>query len=230
MTGILEARIEALLEATGEGLESAKTSPVGVADRPPLGNLQPLLWRDWCGHVRVAEHDALAAELDTDLPGMTSTLKDRTRQVAWYLSAELLIDEDHSALVRSGNSKDSDRRAKAFQKSLVQLFSNLIGLKVESTAVDWDPDNEELLRVHSPSTVVGFWLDPECWYHGWPEPNPPEGDPATWQHAGTLPADTTIGVMAAFIVEKVDKRIWPFGGSAPSAKRSLFSGLRPRLG
>jgi hypothetical protein len=180
--------------------------------------------------LSAAEHDALAAELDTDLPDMASAPTGRARQAAWYLSAELLIDEDHSALVRSGNSKDSDRRAKAFQKSLVQLFSDLIGLKAESTAVEWDPDNEELLRVYSPSTVVGFWLDPECWYHGWPEPNPPEGEPATWQHAGTLPADTTVGIMAAFIVEQLGKGTWPFGGSAPSAKRSLFGGFRPRLG
>ena len=66
----------------------------------------------------------------------------------------------------------------------MQLLSDLIGLRVESTAVDWDPDNEELLRVYSPKTVVGFWLDPECWYNGWPDSGSADGHSTVWRPRG----------------------------------------------
>jgi hypothetical protein len=198
---------------------------VEFTDRVQLGNLRPLLWRDWCGHLGADEHDALATELDAEVTAMTGPLAGRARQIAWYLSAELLIDEDQSRLVAKTEG-DGERRAKAFQKSLIRLLADLVGLRVESTAVDWDPDNEELLRVYSPSTVVGFWLDPECWYFGWPDPNSTGLQPTTWQHAGTLPTDTSIGELAGFITERTNERTWPFGGSAPNERRSPFGGRR----
>ena len=90
------------------------------------------------------------------------------------MSAELLIDEDHSRLAPVDKGDEAEKRLKAFQATLVRLLGDLVGLRVESTAVEWDPDNEELLRVYSPKTVVGFWLDPECWYNGWPDPDSAE--------------------------------------------------------
>ena len=92
----------------------------------------------------------------------------RGRQIAWYLSAELLIDEDYSSLVPQTSGEAGKHHADAFQTSLVQLLSDLTGLRAESTAIEWDPEVEALLRVHSPATVVGFWLDQESWYYGWP--------------------------------------------------------------
>jgi hypothetical protein len=182
------------------------------------------LWRDWSGHLSSDEREALSTELDVDLAATTGELTGRARQVAWYLSAELLIDEDHSRLV-VGDSGDDDQ-AKAFQKSLVKLTSDLTGLRVESTAIEWDPDNEELLRVYSPVTVVGFWLDPECWYYGWPDPNSPALQATVWQHAGTLPTDTSIGDLSAHVSERILQRTWPFGGSAPGERRGLFGSRR----
>ena len=52
----------------------AEADSAGFTDRVPIGNLRPLLWRDWCGHLQAAEHDQLAAELDAELAAMTDPL------------------------------------------------------------------------------------------------------------------------------------------------------------
>lgn len=226
MSDYLQARIEALIPGPGQEADPVETDSGGFTERVWTGNLRPLLWRDWCSHLQTAEHDGLAAELDSELAAMTGPLTGRARQTAWYLSAELLIDEDRSRLVPFDKGAEGEKRAKAFQKSLVQLLSDLVGLRVESTAVDWDPDNEELLRVYSPKTVVGFWLDPECWYHGWPDSDSAGSQSIVWRHAGTLPTDTSIGEFAGYIAERLANATWPFGGDAPNAKRSLFGGRR----
>ncbi len=226
MGDYLAARIEALVPAPGEQPTPAEADSAGFTDRVPIGNLRPLLWRDWVGHLQAAEHDQLAAELDAELATMTDPLTGRGRQIAWYLSAELLIDEDHSRLVPSDKSDDSEKRLKAFQATLVRLLGDLVGLRVESTAVEWDPDNEELLRVYSPKTVVGFWLDPECWYNGWPDSDSADSESTIWRHAGTLPTDTSIGNLAEYIAERLANGTWPFGGVAPGEKRSPFGGRR----
>ncbi|MGD0945589.1 MAG: hypothetical protein ABR972_15145 [Acidimicrobiales bacterium] len=226
MSAELEQRIEALIPAPGQEPEPVSVDSSGFAERVRFGNLRPLLWRDWCGHLDADEHDALSAELDADLASTTGPLTGRARQAAWYLSAELLIDEDHSKLAPKPKGGRDEESTKALQESLVRLLSDLTGLRVESTAVDWDPDNEELLRVHSPVAVVGFWLDQECWYYGWPDLSSQEGRPTVWQHAGTLPTDTSIGDLAGFIIERTAARAWPFGGRPPSEKRGLFGGLR----
>jgi hypothetical protein len=226
MSADLEGRIEALIPDPDAPSQPVNPASVDFTDRVPLGNLRPLLWRDWCSHLQTEEHDRLAADLDADLAAMAGPLSGRARQIAWYLSAELLVDEDHSRLVPNAEGDAVEERAKAFQQSLVQLLHDLTGLRVESTAVDWDPDNEELLRVYSPKTVVGFWLDPECWYFGWPDPVSPKGQATIWQHAGTLPTDTSIGELADFVAEQTTGGIWPFGGVAPGERRSPFGGRR----
>jgi len=226
MNRYLETRIEGLVPVAGQESSPAEVDSGGFTDRVPIGNPRPLLWRDWCAHLKTGEHDALAAELDAELAAMTDALTGRGRQIAWYLCAELLIDEDHSRLVPFDKGDDGEKRAKAFQKALVRLLSDLVGLRVESTAVDWDPDNEELLRVYSPATVVGFWLDPECWYDGWPDSESTESGSTVWRHAGTLPTDTSVGDLAEFIAERMARGTWPFGGVAPTERRSLFGGRR----
>ncbi|MGA3351691.1 MAG: hypothetical protein ABSD85_00690 [Acidimicrobiales bacterium] len=222
----LQGRIEELVPAPGQAPEPARVDQGGFTERVRVGNLGPLLWRDWYRHLSAEEREALSAELDADLAATTGRFVERARQAAWYLSAEMLIDEDHSRLATAGKAEEDDEGAKAFQKSLLGLLSDLIGLRAESTAVDWDPDNEELLRVYSPVSVVGFWLDPECWYYGWPDPDSPAGQPTLWQHAGTLATDTSIGDLAAHIHERTNRGTWPFGGSAPNARRTLFGGRR----
>ncbi len=226
MNEYLAARIEALLPAAGQEPAPPEADPAGFTDRVPIGNLRPLLWRDWCAHLRAAEHDRLAAELDAELAAMTDPLTGRGRQIAWYLSAELLIDEDHSRLVPFEKGDEGEKHLKAFQATLVRLLGDLVGLRVESTAVEWDPDNEELLRVYSPKTVVGFWLDPDCWYNGWPDPDSADSESTVWRHAGTLPTDTSIGNLAEYITERLANGTWPFGGAAPGEKRSPFGGRR----
>jgi hypothetical protein len=226
MGDYLAGRIKALVPAGGEEPAPAEVDSGGFTDRVPIGNPRPLLWRDWCGHLQAAEHDQLAVELDAELTAMADPLTGRGRQIAWYLSAELLIDEDHSRLIPVDKSDDSEKRLKAFQATLVRLLGDLVGLRVASTAVEWDPDNEELLRVYSPKTVVGFWLDPECWYSGWPDPDSAESESTIWRHAGTLPTDTSIGNLAEYIAERLASGTWPFGGVAPGEKRSPFGGRR----
>jgi hypothetical protein len=222
----LEKQIEALIPGAGEESEPTDVDSGGFTERVRFANLRPLLWRDWCGHLQAGEHDALREELDADLAATTGPFVGRARQVAWYLSAELLIDEDHSRLAAKGRGGTDDEGAKALQKSLVRLLGDLTGLRVESTAVDWDPDNEELLRVYSPVTVVGFWLDPECWYYGWPGAGSPDGEPTIWQHAGTLPTDTSIGDLAGVIAGRTARGDWPFGGTDPTSRRGRFGGRR----
>jgi hypothetical protein len=225
MNADLEKQIEALVPGPDQEPEPPRVDSGGFTERVRFGNLRPLLWRDWYSHLQGDEHDALEAELEADLAATTGPLEERARQTAWYLSAELLVDEDNSRLARQKGAK-ADEGGKDLQRSLVHLLGDLTGLRVESTAVDWDPDNEELLRVYSPVTVVGFWLDPECWYYGWPGPAVSDGEPAEWQHAGTMPTDTSIGDMAGLITEKIAQRTWPFGGSDPNLKLGLFGGRR----
>jgi len=226
MGAALEKCIESLIPVEGEESGPPIVDSGGFTERVRFGNLRPLLWRDWYRHLSTDERGALSDELDADLAATSGPLTNRARQAAWYLSAELLIDEDHSRLAGSGKADQDDEKAKEFQKSLLELTHDLVGLRVGSTAVEWDPDNEELLRVYSPVTVVGFWLDPECWYYGWPDSASPEGQPTLWQHAGTLPTDTSIGDLAGHISDRVKSGTWPFGGSAPGDKRSLFGGRR----
>ena len=226
MSDYLQSRIESLTQGADLSGEQVESDSTGFTNRVAIGNLRPLLWSDWRGHLQSVDHDCLAAELDAELAAMTDPLAGRGRQIAWYLSAELLIDEDHSRLAPNDKGDEAEERAKAFQKSLVQLLSDLVGLRVESTAVDWDPDNEELLRVYSPKTVVGFWLDPECWYNGWPDSQSANDQSTVWRHAGTLATDTSIGELATYIAERLASGTWPFGGNAPYERRSLFGGRR----
>ena len=222
----LEETIKALIAESGSEHDRARPDQSGFVERIRFGQLGPLLWRDWSRHLQGDERGHLTAELDADLAATMGKLAGRSRQAAWYLSAEILIDEDHSRLGSRAEKDRDDEGEKAFQAALVQLLGELVGLRVESTAIEWDPDNEEFLRVYSPVTVVGFWLDPECWYYGWPDPNSPDGQPTVWQHAGTLVTDTSVGDLAGFIAEKTASQAWPFGGSAPTQKRSLFGGRR----
>jgi hypothetical protein len=226
MSPELRGTLERLIPNKDQTPAPAAVDQGGFSERVRLGNLGPLLWADWQRHLSVEEHEALSAELDADLNATTGPLVDRARQAAWYLSAELLIDEDHSRLASSSEGDAQDEAAKLFQKALVDLLHELIGLRAESTAIEWDPDNEELLRVYSPVSVVGFWLDRDCWYYGWPDPESPEGQPTLWQHAGTLPIDTSIGDLAAHIYERTTRGSWPFGGNPPNVRRSLFGGRR----
>jgi hypothetical protein len=228
MSQNLEQRIKDLIPDSGEQREPVDPDSPGLADRVPLGNLRPLLWRDWSGHLQADEHDRLAAELDEDVAATTGLLSGRARQIGWYLAAELLIDEDQLTLMPGEGDDESEERKRAFQESLVQLLSDLVGLRVESTAVDRDLYNEGLLRLHSPRTVVGFWLDEESWYYGWPDPDSPDSHPIRWRHAGTLPNDTTIGDLASFVTERVAQRTWPFGDEAPGERRRLFGGRSGR--
>jgi hypothetical protein len=110
----------------------------------------------------------------------------------------------------------------------VELLGDLIGLRVESTAVDRDPYSEGLLRVLSPKRVVGFWLDPESWYYGWPDPDYPDSQPTRWRHAGALPSDTSIGDLASFVKERLSHGTWPFGGDEPDERRNFLGGRRGR--
>jgi hypothetical protein len=226
MSDYLKCRVEALLAPPGQEPETVDPDPGQLAHRIPLGNLRPLTWTDWQSHLRPEEHGQLAAELDEDLSATTGPLVGRARQIAWYLSAELLIDEEHLKLMPEESDGDGYARTRTFQKSLVELLSDLTGLRVESSAVDADPDNEGLLRVHAPGNVVGLWFEPECWYYGWPDPDSENGGPTSWLHAGTLPSDTTIGDLAIFVTESVTEGTWPFAGAPSGERRGLFGGRR----
>ena len=87
-------------------------------------------------------------------------------------------------------------------------WPNLIGFRVESTAVEVDPDHEGLLRVHSPRGVVGFWLDDEeSWYYGWPDPDSPNDQPTSWASRGARFRATRASGTWPFITESVARGV-----------------------
>jgi len=69
--------------------------------------------------------------------------------------------------------------------------------------------------VYAPGTVVGFWLDPECWYYG-AGPGPVKPSTHNLAERGHIATDTSVGDLASFIAERVAQRTWPFGGDAPT--------------
>ena len=222
----LEEHIKALTADTDATPERAHIDSGGFVERVRFGQLGPLLWRQWCNHLEADERDELDRRARRR-PGRDHGSADGPCPPGRLVPERRTAHRRGPFLARSQGPRDRDDEGeKAFQGSLVQLTSDLAGLRVESTAIDWDPDNEELLRVYSPVTVVGFWLDPECWYFGWPDPNSPDGQPTLWQHAGTLPTDTSIGDLAGFISERTAQEVWPFGGAAPSERRGIFGGRR----
>jgi hypothetical protein len=223
MSATLETRIAKLISTGESEPEHPDDDSPEFTDRVRFGSLQPLLWTDWRSHLLGDQHDRLTAELDAELAATMTPTTARGRQIAWYLSAELLIDEDYSSLVPQTSGEAGKHHADAFQTSLVQLLSDLTGLRAESTAIEWDPEVEALLRVHSPATVVGFWLDQESWYYGWPDPDAPDAKPTVWRHAGSLPVDTSIGELAELIAEATSSQTWPFGGQEPTGKPGIFS-------
>ena len=74
MSDYLEARIESLIQARASQAAPAETDSAGFTERVAIGNLRPLLWSDWRGHLQAVDHDRLAAELDAELAAMTGPL------------------------------------------------------------------------------------------------------------------------------------------------------------
>jgi hypothetical protein len=174
--------------------------------RVPLGNLRPLLWRDWSSHLSAEEHACLAAELDADAGATTGLLVGRERQIAWYLTAELLVDKRDWMLGRqAAPSIDGIEKTEAFQRRLAQLLSVLTGLRIE-----WDINMTQiLLRVHTPRDVVVFWLEPQYWCFGLPDPESPTSTEKV-RLMDRLPKGDTVGGLASFIAATIAKGLGPF--------------------
>jgi hypothetical protein len=185
---------------------SVGPNSLGFTGSVPLGNLKPLLWRDWSSHLSAEEHTCLAAELDADAAATTGLLVGRARQIAWYLTAELLVDKRDWMLGRqAAPSIDAIEKTEDFQRRLAQLLSDLTGLRV-----DWDINmTQVLLRVHTPKGVVVFWLEPQYWCFGLPDPKFP-----TWTEKmrlmDRLPKGDTVGGLASFIAATIAKGLGPF--------------------
>ena len=71
MSTELTKRIQALVPAAGQPPAPPVTDSGGFTERVAFGNLGPLLWRDWCGHLSTTEHETLRTELDLDLAATT---------------------------------------------------------------------------------------------------------------------------------------------------------------
>jgi hypothetical protein len=173
------------------------------AERRPIGNPEPLLWTGWRRRFSGQEIQALRNELEADLGATTGDWVGRARQVAWYLDADLLVGDE------TWEGDDSEQKA---GDRGVRLLRELTGVPIE-LAVSRGTSASHLLKVHTPGSVVGFWLDDYTWTFGWPEP----GSPDIWRISGQLaPAlELTIGELANHIIEGIATGAWPFGGAAP---------------
>jgi hypothetical protein len=99
----------------------------------------------------------------------------------------------------------------------VQLLRELSGVPVELTA-SRDSFLSNLLQIHTPGSVVGFWLEDYTWTYGWPESELSD----IWRISGQLaPAlELTVGELASLIIEGIAAGEWPFGGVALGERSS----------
>lgn len=180
------------------------------ADRRPLGNLEALLWSEWQQRLPMQEIETLRTELDAELAATTGDWVGRGRQVAWYLNADLLVGED----TWEGDDSDVEVGDRG-----VRLLRELTGVAIELTS-SRDRLRSDRLQVHTPGSVVGFWLEDYAWTYGWPEPRLSD----TWRVSGKLaPAlELTVGELASFIIEGIAVGEWPFGGVAPGERPSVI--------
>ncbi len=212
MSQYLRERIEALIPD-----QQGQPAPVDphawlFADRRPLGNPEPLLWTEWRHRLSWQEREALRNELEADLAATTGDWVGRARQVAWYLNADLLVGEE--------TWEGDDSEDKVGDRG-VRLLRELTGVPIE-LAVSRGASSLLLLKVHTPGSVVGFWLDDHTWTFGWPEP----GSPDTWRVSGQLaPAfELTVGELASHIIGGIATGAWPFGGAVPDERSSSVGG------
>jgi hypothetical protein len=71
MSEYLRKNIEWIVRDSIKERQSVGPNSLGFTGRVPLGNLKPLLWRDWPSHLSAEEHSCLAAELDADAAATT---------------------------------------------------------------------------------------------------------------------------------------------------------------
>lgn len=202
MTQYLKERIEGMIPNQEDQPAPVDPNAWLFADRRPLGNPAPLLWTEWRQRLSSLEIEILRGELETDLAATTGGWVGRARQVAWYLNADLLVGEE------TWEGDDSDERV---GDRGIQLLRELTGLPVELTA-SRDSSFSNLLQIHTPGSVVGFWLEDYTWTYGWPE-----SASDIWRVSGQLaPAlELTVGELASLVIERIATGKWPFGGTAP---------------
>lgn len=208
MSQYLRERIEALMPDQEDRPVPVDPHAWLFADRRPPANPEPLLWTEWRHRLSGQEKEALRNELEADLAATTGDWVGRARQVAWYLNADLLVGEE--------TWEGDDSEAKVGDRG-VQLLRELTGVPIELT-VSRGTSYSHLLQVHTPGSVVGFWLDDYTWTFGWPEP----GSSDIWRISGQLaPAlELTLGELASHIIEGIATGAWPFGGAAPDQRSS----------
>jgi hypothetical protein len=101
-------------------------------------------------------------------------------------------------------SIDGIEKTEAFQRRLTQLLSVLTGLRIE-----WDINMTQiLLRVHTPRGVVVFWLEPQYWCFGLPDPEFPTSTEKV-RLMDRLPKGDTVGGLASFIAATIAKGLGP---------------------
>ncbi len=208
MSQNLRERIEALIPDQEEQLVPVDPHAWLFAERRPLGNPEPLLWTGWRYRFSGQEKEALRNELEADLAATTGDWVGRARQVAWYVNADLLVGEE--------TWEGDDSEEKVGDRG-VQLLRELTGVPIELT-VSRGTFFSHLLQVHTPGSVVGFWLEDYTWTFGWPQP----GSADIWRISGQLaPAlELTVGELASCIIEGIATGVWPFGGAAPDERSS----------
>ena len=227
MGAYLEERIERLLPEAGGGPEPVDPERSSFGAQVPLGNLRPLLWRDWFSHLQADEHDHLAAELDEDLAATAGPLVGRARQIAWYLSAGLLVDEDDPKLAANHADAAGGEDLRDFQRSLVDLLAEFDGFRVSRrrwrstriTRVSCGCIRREGCRVLARRR--------EDWYYGWrrtPTRRTITHKLASRRHASD---DTSVGDLASFITQSAARGVWPFAGQAPQERRGCYGGSVP---
>lgn len=210
MTQYMRERIEALIPDR-EGDPDPVDTPWLFADRKPLGNPGPLLRSDWRRNLTDGDREILRVELEADLAATTGAWTGRARQIAWYLNAELLVGEETWEGV---DDEQMDDRCS-------QLLRGLTGLPVELKPPR-SPSCSNLVQVHTPGTLAGFWVEDCAWTYGWPVSESSDD----WRVSGRLaPAlELTVGELARFIIEGVARGHWPFGNTVPPGGRAAYCG------
>ena len=208
MSQYLRERIERMIPDREDQPVPVDPNAWLFADRSPLGNPEPLLWTEWRLRLSRLDIEALRNELEADLAATTGDWVGRARQIAWYLNADLLVGAE------TWEGDDSDEKV---GDRGVQLLRELTGVPVELTA-SRDSFLSNLLQIHTPGSVVGFWLEDYTWTYGWPESELSD----IWRISGQLaPAlELTVGELASLIIEGIAAGEWPFGGVALGERSS----------
>ena len=168
----------------------------------------------------------MRAELDADLNATTGPLVDRARQAAWVPECRAAHRRGPLEAGRgSSRATLQDEATKAFQRPWSISSRADLGLRAESTAIDWDPDNEELLRVYSPVPSSAFGSTRTAGTTDGPTLNHQTASRPCGNTPAPCRSTPSIGDLAGTLRGRQGV-LGPSGNRSAEVRRSLFGGRR----